>query len=60
MRVCLSLTLEASDMFLSLHTILRLEGAAVFRAIVEKISGFDPSLEMIVPRYLKLSTYSSR
>ena len=48
--VRISLTLEASAMFLSLHMIFSLERAAVVRAILEGISGFDPSLEMIAPR----------
>ena len=59
MSVRISLTLEASEMFLSLHMIFSLERAAVVWAILERISGFDPSLEMIAPRYLKLSTSSS-
>ena len=59
MSVRISLTLEASEMFLSLHMIFSLERAAVVRAILERISGFDPSLEMTAPRYLKFSTSSS-
>ena len=59
MIVHISLTLEASEMFLSLHMIFSLEKAAVVWAILERISGFDPSLEMIAPRYLKFSTSSS-
>ena len=51
--------LEVSEMFLSLHMIFSLERAAVVWAILDRISGFDPSLEMIAPRYLKLSTSSS-
>ena len=51
--------LEASEMFLSLHMIFSLERAAVVWTILERISGFDPSLEMIAPRYLKFSTSSS-
>ena len=39
--------------------IFSLESAAVVWAILERISGFDPSLEMIAPRYLKFSTSSS-
>ena len=46
-------------MFLSLHMIFSLERATVVWAILESISGFDPSLEMIAPRYLKFSTSSS-
>ena len=56
MSVRISLTLEASEMFLSLHMIFSLEKAAIFWAILERISGFDPSLEVIAPRYLKFST----
>ena len=59
MNVRISLTLEASEMFLSPHMIFSLERAAVVWAILERISGFDPSLEMIAPRYLKFSTSSS-
>ena len=47
MSVRISLTLEASEMFFSLHMIFSLERAAVFWAILT-ISGFDPSLKMIV------------
>ena len=47
MSVHISLTLEASEMFLSLHMIFSLERAAVVWAILERISDFDPSLEMI-------------
>ena len=59
MSVRISLTLEASEMFLSLHMIFSLESAAVVWAILERISGFDPSLEKIAQRYLKFSTSSS-
>ena len=59
MSVSISLTLEASEMFLSLHMIFSLERATVVWATLERISGFDPSLEMIAPRYLKFSTSSS-
>ena len=52
-------TLEASEMYLSLHMIFSLERAAVVWAILERISGFDPSFENIAPRYLKFSTSSS-
>ena len=46
-------------MFLSLHMIFSLERGAVVWAILERISGFDPSLEKTAPRYLKFSTSSS-
>ena len=59
MSVPISLTLEASKMVLSLHMIFSLERAAAGWAIIERISGFDPWLEMIAPRYLKFSTTSS-
>ena len=59
MSVRISLTLDASEMFLSFHMIFSLERAAVVWAVLERISGFDPSLEMIAPKYLKFSTSSS-
>ena len=59
MSVHISLTLEASEMVLSLNMIFSLERAAVVWAIQERISCFQPSLEMIAPRYLKFSTASS-
>ena len=54
---CLSfyLTLEGSEIFLSLAMIFSLEKAAVVWAILERMSGFDTSLEMIVPLFLKFS-----
>ena len=52
MSVRISLTLEASEMFLSLHMIFSLERATVVWAILERISGFDPLLEVITPRFL--------
>ena len=55
MSVYISLTLEAREMFMSLHMIFSLERAAIVWVILERISGFDPSLEMIAPRYLKFS-----
>ena len=59
MNVRISLTLEASEMFLSLHLVFSLKRAAVFWAIMERISGFDLSFEMADPGYLKFSTSSS-
>ena len=59
MSIRINLTLEASKMFLSRHMIFSLEGTAVVWAILERITGFDPSLEMIAPRYLKFFTSSS-
>ena len=57
MSVRISLTFEASEMNLSLHMIFNLERALC--AILERISGLDPSLEMTAPRYLKFFTSSS-
>ena len=59
MSVCISLTLEASKMYFSLHMTFSLERAAVVWAILERISGFDPSLDVSAPRYLKFYTPSS-
>ena len=57
--VRINLTLEANEVFLSLLMIFSLERAAVVWAILERILGFDPSLEMIAPSNLKFSTSSS-
>ena len=51
MSVRISLTSEASEMFLFLHMIFSLETAAVVLAILERSLGLDPSLEMIAPKY---------
>ena len=62
MSVRISLTLEVSEMFFFLHTFIIFSlkrAAAVVWAVLEKISGFDPSLEMTGPRYLKFSTVST-
>ena len=59
MSVRISLTVEASEIFLSLNMIFSLKRAAVVWQILERISGFDPSLEMIVPLFLKFSASSS-
>ena len=59
MSVRISLTLEASGMFLSHHMIFSQERVAVVWAILERISGFDPSLEMLAPKYLKFSIPSN-
>ena len=47
-------------MFLSFHMIFSLDRAAVVWTILERMSGFDLSLEMADTRYLNLSTSSSR
>ena len=59
MSVRISLTLEASEMFLSLHMIFSLERATAVWAILARTSGFDPLLQMIAPSYLKFSTASN-
>ena len=59
MSVRISLTLEASEMFMSLCMVFSLERTAIVWAILDRISGFDPSLEMIAPRFLKFFTSSS-
>ena len=51
MSVLITLTLEVNEMFLY-FPIYR---AAVVWAIPERISDLDPSLELIDPKYLKLS-----
>ena len=58
MSVRIILIWEASEMFLSLHMIFRLERATVVWAVLERILGFYPSLEMNAPKYL-LSISSS-
>ena len=58
-KMSISLTLEASEMFLPFHRIFSLERAAVGLAILERILGFDPSLEMIAPMYLKSKKISN-
>ena len=60
MSVRISLTLEASEMFLSLHMIFSLERAAVVWAILERISGFDPSFGDDCPKVLEVFHFSSR
>jgi len=45
--------------FLSFQTGLSFVRAAVVCAILERISGFDPSSDMSDPRYLKLLTVAS-
>ena len=59
MSVRTSLTLEASEIFFYPHMIFSLERTAVVWAILERVTGFDPSLEMIVPMFLKFSASSS-
>ena len=59
MSFCISLALEAREMFLSLHIGFSLKVAAVDWAILESISILVPSLEMADPRCLKFFISSS-
>ena len=58
-RARISLTLELSWMFLSFHILFNLVMAAVACAVLARISGFEPTSEIIDPRYLKVDTVSS-
>ena len=51
--------LEPREVLLSFQTGLNLVNAAVVSAILESISGFNPSPIIIELRYLKLATVSS-
>ena len=53
--VCISITLDTSEMFLSLHMTLSLDRAAVVWTIPGKNSGLDPPTELLDP----MSTASS-
>ena len=55
----ISLILELMEMFLFFQIGLSLVIAAVVWVILESISGFDPSSDMIAPKYLKRFTGSS-
>ena len=57
MTVRISLTLEASEMFLSFHMIFSLERAAVVWSILERISGFDPSLSALTCRFSSFDSW---
>ena len=46
-------------MFLSFHILFNLVMAAVACVVLARISGFEPSAEIIDPRYLKVDTVSS-
>ena len=58
-REHISRTLELSEIVLSFHTGFNLANAAVVCAILESISGSEPSSVITEPRYLKLVTVSS-
>ena len=51
--------LKVREMLLSYQTGLNLVNAVVVRAILESISGLEPSSDTSEPRYLKLVTVSS-
>ena len=55
MRVRISLILEASVVVLCFNFIFSLDRADAILAILEIITGLDPSLEMIDLRYFKFS-----
>ena len=55
-RERISLILELMAMFLLFQMTSSLVTAAVIWAILESISGLDPSADTIAPRYLKLRT----
>ena len=52
-------TFDPRDMLLSLKIGFSFVRAAVACAILERISGFEPSSETTAPRYLKLVTVPS-
>ena len=55
----ISRILELREILLSLQTGFNLVNAAVVCAILESISGFEPSSVITEPRYLKLVSISS-
>ena len=57
-RERISRILERSETLLSFHTCFNLVNAAVACAILESISGLEPSSDTTEPRYLKLVAVS--
>ena len=57
-RECISHILKLREMLLLFQTGFSLLNAAVFCAILESISGLEPSSDTTEPRYLKLVTVS--
>ena len=55
-RECISLILELKEILLSIQTGFSLVNAAVVCAILESISGLEPSSVITESRYLKLVT----
>ena len=58
-RECISYILELREILLSFQTEFQLVNAAIVCAILESISGVEPSSVITEPRYLKLVTVSS-
>ena len=58
-RERISHILELREILLSVQTGFSLVNAAVVCALLESISGFEPSSVITEPRYLKLVTVSS-
>ena len=58
-RECVSCILELREILLSFQDGFNLINAAVVYAVLESISGLDPSSVLTEPRYLKLVTVSS-
>ena len=58
-RECISRILELREILLSIQTGFSLVNAAVVCAILENISGMEPSSDTTEPMYLKLVTVSS-
>ena len=58
-RECISRILELREILLSFQTGFSLVNVAVVCAILESISGLEPSSVITEPRYLKLVTVSS-
>ena len=58
-RECIRRILELREMLQSFQTDFNLVNAAVFCAILESISGLEPSSVITERRYLKLVTVSS-
>ena len=58
-RARISRTLELREILLSFQTGFNIVSAAVVYAILESISGLEPSSVITEPRYLKLVTVSS-
>ena len=52
-RECISFIFDPRDTLFPLHTGFSFVGAAVARAILERIFGFEPSSETTASRYLK-------